>query len=213
MQRSRACKVLPMERQLSRPADRGRSALKESAAMHRCMERSTRMTAADIAMANQYALRFHLIDHIAIRKWGDDLVTSLDSPAIWAIDLADCHAHDVEERLRRVPGTPNGTAWQKLLCGLISIRWQQHQLTIGTMRGIGWTLYIEDNYQDTSHWGLELECIGEGYDDGYGTLESLTNAADSTARSFEQYENLVPAWMAAIRAEQLREPEPPSGSN
>ena len=124
------------------------------------------LPAADIAMACQYALRFHLIDCTAIRRWGDQLVTDQDSPEIWAIDLADCHVQDVDERLRKVPGTPSNLEWQNLLCGLLSMRWQQNRLTIGTLRGVGWTLYLDDPDSDTSRWGLELECIGDGYDDG-----------------------------------------------
>ena len=81
------------------------------------------------------------------------------------------------------------------------------------MRGIGWTLYIDGNCQDTSHWGLEPECIGQGNDDGYGTLESLTKAADAIALSLKTYECLVPAWMTEIRAGQVPAPEPPFGSN
>jgi len=121
---------------------------------------------------------------------------------MWAIDLSDCNAGNVDERLRRVPGKPMKDEWEPLLLGLLSICWRQRQVTIGTMRGIGWTLYIDDNYQDTSHWGLELECIGEGYDDGYDTLQHLTTAVDSTANSFAEYVPLVPRWLAENRAEQ-----------
>jgi hypothetical protein len=140
------------------------------------------------------------------------LLANQNLAPLWAIDLADCHIHDVDERLRRIPGTTDKSIWQKVLCGLLLLRWRQNQLTIGTMRGIGWTLYIEENCQGGRHWGLELECIGEAYDDGRGTLDALTDAARSTARDFENFGTLVPRWMAYCPAEQSREPEPPSGS-
>ncbi len=168
------------------------------------MDIDTPLSAATIAKACEYALRFRLIDNHAIRCWGDEMILALDSPPVWAMDLSDCSAVSVEERLRRVPGEPTKEEWEQLLCGLMAIRWKDRELSVGTMRGIGWTLYIDDNYQDTSHWGLELECIGEGYDDGYGTLEGLTAAADSTAKSFTQYQAMVPRWMIENRAERNR---------
>lgn len=165
------------------------------------MEATARISDADLGMASQYALSFQMIDYGAIRRWGDELLLSRDPAPIWAMDLAVCHDWDVDERLRRIPGTPRKDAWQNVLCGLMALRWKQRQITIGTMRGIGWDFYTEEEGQDLSHWGLKLECIGEGYDDGYGTLEALTEAADSCARSFEQYECLVPTWMADSTAE------------
>lgn len=160
------------------------------------MESTSRISDADLGMASQYAPRFQMIDHGAIRRWGDELILSRDPAPLWAMDLAICHDWDVDERLRRIPGTPRKDAWQNVLCGLMSLRWSQNLLTVGTMRGIGWTLYAEEGYQDSSHWGVKLECIGEGYDDGYGTLEALTEAANHCAQLFEQHESLVPTWMA-----------------
>lgn len=167
----------------------------------RLMKSSLAVTDADVSVACQYALRFHLIDYVAVRRWGDEVVLARGSAPIWVIDLADCHGGDVDERLRRVPGTPEKQRWQRLLCGLLSLRWNQRQLTIGTMRGVGWALYIDDDYPDANHWGLELDCVGDGYDEGYDTLEALTDTADRIAHAFEPFQSLVPPWMAEARAE------------
>ena len=155
-------------------------------------------------MATSYAIRFQLLDFTAVRKWGDYLLETNTQPPLWAIDLADCHRDDVDERLRRVPGTPVSIAWQSLLCGLISSKWTQKQISIGTMRGIGWMLYIEHNYHDGHPWGLELECVGDAFDDGWGTLDELEHKCAATSQQFAELTSLVPNWMIEKRAEHIK---------
>ena len=151
---------------------------------------------AAIARACFYALQFGLITCRAVRDWGDRPILANEDPPTWTIDLADCHRDNVYERLRRVPGDARRDAWEPLLCGLVAIRWHEGRLPIDALRRIGWELYLADGTEDTRHWGLELECIADGYEGGCNSLTDLKERVMDAITAFGEYRSLVPDWMA-----------------
>lgn len=146
-------------------------------------------------MACNYALQHRLIDYLVVRKWADEMIAEVDSPAPWVLDLADCHANDVDERLRRVPGEPSLHVWPRIISGLISVRWRENRLTLGTLRSLGWSLYTRFDKPQPFRWGVELDHSGDYFEAGIITESQFESTAEAIVRSFQPCEAYVPTWM------------------
>ena len=149
----------------------------------------------EIALTCHDALSHQLITFQAVRDWGDCMLTSAESPPIWAIDLACCHAEDVIERLLAVPGTADETRSESLLLGLVSARWKAGKLTTSTLHRIGWDLYRDHSDSGADHWGLLLDLAREAEAEGYGSASEVEAVAAQAVAQFSRHESLVPTWM------------------
>ena len=137
-----------------------------------------------------HAVHFKLLDAARVIAWADSMIAGWDGPPPpWLMDLSLVDATDelaVCGALREVPGAASPEESLALLNGLVLREWQGGRLTIGAVRGIGWSLHRSEFEQhDPSRWGVVVECEGELVDDG------LISEADMRARIDRELDQFI----------------------
>ncbi len=148
---------------------------------------------ADFASA---AIWFRLMDAGCAVAWADEQIAEYREPlAKWLIDLATVDRTDamaVLAALDVVPGFSSRNESIELLNTLILREWQEGRLSIGRVREIGWTLYIEE--RDQRQWSLVVESAGEVMDAGMLSQEAMPDAIVRELNQYESFIELLPAW-------------------
>jgi hypothetical protein len=152
----------------------------------------------DLAEFARLGLRFHILTPSAVVEWADRLIAESDVPAPWVIDLSLSRPNDVEDRLRRVPGEPQLDMATRLFLGLVRRRWREGRLTIGEVRGIGWSLHCDLALPapgGRADWGVCLEAEGEEFDQGWRTEADLRESIEEKLAQYADIESWLPNWV------------------
>jgi len=128
-----------------------------------------------------WSLKFGLeiIERHEVIAWADQLILAQDEPEFWLIDLSTSPLDDIESKLlERSDGLADHEALNQFL-GYVSQLWENGEITVGSLRSIGWNLHCEGVIEwtdESADWGVTLECIGEELEEGW--------IAESTFREF-----------------------------
>src|SRR5687768_13830818 len=144
------------------------------------------------------AIHLDLLKPAQVVVWADLLIAECQMPPVWMIDLAlvdPLDPHAVIMALRGVPGESHSDHTIALLNGLVFREWQRGNLTIGQVRGIGWTLFRKEfEERDLTQWGVVVECNGEYLDEGYLSEDDMRDLIDGELAKFEEESQRLPQW-------------------
>jgi hypothetical protein len=152
----------------------------------------------DLAEFFMLALRFHILPPSAVIDWADRTIADGDIPAPWIIELALSKPKSVVDALRRVPGEAYAGLPTRLLLDLVRRRWRSGRLTVGDVRGIGWSLHCDLALPASgaqADWGACLEAEGEELDAGWRTEDDLRVSIDEKLAAYADGEPLLPVWV------------------
>ena len=154
--------------------------------------------AKDIAEFARIGLRFQVLPLSSVVAWADIMILEGDIPDNWLMDLATAKdGLTADSLLRQLPGESQFQLPVCLFLALVRRRWRAGQLTIGQVRGIGWTLHCESALakpDGQADWGVCLEVEGEEFDEGWRTKNSLRISIEEKLAVYSEFEQFIPTW-------------------